>query len=265
LDTLVACLTLSSPPSAPVFGEAVRAAVAAGGLPFEAIAGTPASRYGARLSFRPAHDRRALAEAFGLEAHPWGLPDWIGVRVRSEGTVSTKAYHRLVHLGPDVCVSGRFRFAGHDLPLPEALPPGLRPIMASQDAEDVELYLRLADARSWTSFVGRCTEAFGGLTYPFSPTPRPVEEAFCVSLRWLGGNLSAVTMYADERALPPDTDIPEAWTTGMDERERAAYEAALVGVRSLGSSRGRGWHAMLGWTVEEDDTWHRAASLRVHA
>jgi len=265
LDTLVACLTLSSPPSASVLGQAVQAAVAVGGLPFEAVAGTPTARYGARLSFRPGHDRRALAAAFGLDAHPWGLPDWIGVRVRPQRTVSTKAYHRLAHLDSAVCEGGRFRFAGLDLPLPEALPAGLRPIMASQDGESVELYLRLADARSWTSFVARCTEAFGGQTYPFSPTPRPVEEAFCVSLRWQVENLSAVTMYADQRALPPDRDIPEAWTTGMDERERAAYEAALVGVRSLGSTRGSGWHAMLGWTVEHDDTWHRHASLRVPA
>jgi hypothetical protein len=137
--------------------------------------------------------------------------------------------------------------------------------MAALDGTAVELYLRLAQARSWTSFVSACTAPFGGAGHRFSPHPRPAGRAFCLSLRRDQRGLSAVTVYADDRALPDDQEIRRAWTEGMDQAERTAYELALAGVRSLGPRPRRGWHAMLGWTVERDGSRHRAASLRVPA
>ena len=58
--------------------------------------GTPASRYGARVTFEGRGEARAaLAATFGIGRHPWGTPDWVGVRVRPDGTRGVKAYHRV--------------------------------------------------------------------------------------------------------------------------------------------------------------------------
>jgi hypothetical protein len=261
-ETLASCLAITSPRAGPALAEALSAALAAGGAPFEAVCGCPAGRYGARLTISPGVDRRAFARVLGIHEHPLGPPDWAGLRALPDGTLRTKPYHRLPRLDARAWAEGRFCAAGRSLPVPEGLPEALRSVMVSVDGEDVELYLRLGAGRSWTSFVARSTAAFGGCTYPFSPHPRPVDQAFCLSLRWRDERLAAVTVYADDRALPADAEIPRLWEHGMGASDRSAYEAALAAVRSLASNR-RGWHALLGWTVEQDATWHRAASLRV--
>ena len=69
-------------------------------------------------------------------------------------------------------------------------------------------------------------------------------------------------MFADYRALPDDDTIQRLWLQDMCSSEAQAYELALAGVRSLGRRRLGSWHAMLGWTLERDGTWHKAASLR---
>ena len=243
--------------------QTVKTVLGGPGIAFEVLAGTPGSRYGPRITVRPAGDRRALAGAAGLASHLWGPPDWVGLRVRGDGTVGAKAYHRLRRSDPEGSSTGWFAVPGGRFPVPAGLPAGLYPVMAALDGPTVELYLRLAEARSWTSFVSASMASLGGPGHPFSPHPRPVDRAFCLSLRRDDRGLSAVTVYADHRALPDDREVRRAWAEGMDEAERSAYELALAGVRSLGPRPRRGWHAALGWTLERDRGWHRAASLRV--
>jgi hypothetical protein len=259
----VACLTVAAPDSAAVLERVARTAVDAGGVPFEAIAGAPVWRYGARLAFRPT-DRDALAHALGLGGHPWGLADFAGVRVRADGACSAKAYHRLARFDGAAWAGGTFAVGELSLPVPRGLPGGLYPIMVSLDGDDVELYLRLSPSTSWTSFTARCVATLATASRAFEPHPRPTEDAFGLSLRWRHARLSAVSLFAFERALPCDAETTRAWRQGMSAADCAAYEAAVAGVRSFAaSSPARSHHAMLGWTLERDGSWHRAASLRV--
>jgi hypothetical protein len=227
-------------------------AARAGGVPFEAIAGTPAARYGARVTFRAQRGcEEALARALGTTRHPWGTPDWMGVRVHPDGRVHCKPYHGVVK------VDDRFTtvapFTGT-----------LYPVMASLDNGVTELYLRQSHATEWDAFL---TRALAPLTTrsPFSCAPRPhhAPGSFCVSLRWREERIDAISVFADDRSLPADREIAEAWIAGLDATDRDAYEAALGGVRSIGPRPRHGWHAMLAWTLEADGTHHRAASLRV--
>jgi hypothetical protein len=269
-DTLLACLTLSRPTNLPSILRTVKSALQAGGIPFEVMAGSPASRYGARISFRPGRERRPLAEATGLAAHPWGLPDLVGLRQRPDGTVHAKGYHLLTHLNREAWGGGRFVvdrgpavLPDGGLPVPSGLPDGLDPWMVALDGAAIELYLHLAPARTWTSFATACAAVFDAPAYPCVPHPWPVEQGFSLSLRWEQHRLSALTLYADQRALPHDDDVSRVWCQGMEAADRMAYQMALAGVRGHGP-RGIGrWHAILCWTLEHDRTWHRSASLRV--
>jgi hypothetical protein len=115
----------------------------------------------------------------------------------------------------------------------------------------------------WAAFVAACLAPLGGEPIRFSPVPRTAERGFMVSYRWAGPRLDAVTVYALPPSLPPDRDIPGAWKEGMDEGARVDYETALAGVRGFGPPSHRGWHTLLGWTLDRDGTWHRAAGLRI--
>jgi hypothetical protein len=180
------------------------------------------------------------------------VPDWVGIRIRPDGLLYCKPYHRVIDLDE------RFH-------LPPGLPSTLHPVMASLDPErdTVELYLRRSDPCTWAAFVDRCTAALPASRPVFSPHPRPAPESFCVSLQWQRGRLSAISVFADERALPADADIRAQWTAGLESDDRESYEAAFGAVRSLGRRPPRGWHGMLSWTVDAAGAWHRAASLRV--
>ncbi|HYG62648.1 MAG TPA: hypothetical protein VEL74_08705 [Thermoanaerobaculia bacterium] len=263
-DLLLRCLAVPEPTVLPPLAEAFHRAADAGGAPFEVIAGAPFRRYGARVTFRPTGEAGSLAAAFGLDSHPWGDPTWVGIRVRPDGSVQAKAYHRLE--GSLGRLDGRFV-------LPPGLPAGLRPVMAALHEGSRELYLRLGPAApSWTSFaaaVGAALEMNGiEKDLPFSPPPRPAEDGFCLSLRWQDGALTTLSLFADQRSLPGDGEIRRAWPEGMDETDRNAYEAALAAVRGLGRlPPSHAWHGMLAWTLELSPEgsgfWHRAASLRV--
>jgi hypothetical protein len=248
-DLLLQCLTFDNPHNTPILRMSIDKLHRLRVVPFEVIAGTPCERYGARLTFRAAGGTAALAEAFGLTQHPWGDPDWVGVRVSRDGGLKVKPYHRLTDMS-------RFR-------LPGGLPMPLYPVMASLYENAVEVYLRFGACCTWTEFAQRCCGALGEVQRRFSPHPRPVESAFCLSLRWQGERLTAVSVFADYRALPDDETIASRWSEDMTERDRQAYELALAGVRSLGRRPFSAWHGMLGWTLESDGGWHRAASLFV--
>jgi len=249
LDVLAQCLTIDSPNHTPILTKFIQLALKKGGRPFEAVAGTPKERYGARLTFETPGGSAALAETFGLSDHPWGLPGWIGLRLDPAGVLRAKGYHE--------------RRDCRGFSLPEGAPAGLRPVMASLDQGATELYLRCAAGYSWTAFVERATAGLGVKPESFSPHPRPVEGAFCVSFAWGAGALESVTVFADQRALPDDETIERLWQHGMEEADRRAYQAAYAGVRALGPRGLDSWHAMLGWTIERSGALRRAASLRI--
>ena len=95
------------------------------------------------------------------------------------------------------------------------------------------------------------------------PAPRDVRGAHCLSLGWTGTVLTAVTLYAEDRALPGDREIATAWAVGLDDEDRRAYEAALGGVRALSRPGAASLHALLAWTLSVDGSLRRAVSLRL--
>ena len=262
LARLAQCLDFAASPAAVPSSllPALQQACALGATPFEVIAGTPVARYGPRVTLTAGPSPTALAAHCGLHDHPYGAASWIGLRIHQDGHLHVKAYHKF---------SPTLRGPGPDgsWPLPASLPAGLVPVMAAQDGDAYELYLRLKDRCSWADFSKAClallpTEADALPGIPFSPWPQPAAGAFCVSLRWQQQNLSAITLYADHRALPEDAQVRAQWSCDMSEHERHAYEMALHAVRASGPRRAP-WHAMLAWSVDVKGTWHRAASLRV--
>jgi hypothetical protein len=251
---LVRCLAAASTDARSLteLERSVHLAIASGATPFEVISGTPAVSHGVRISFATGNDPRTVAARLGVADHPWGAPAWIGLRALPAGRLEVKPYHRAAD--------------AHDMPrLPPGLPEGLRPVMVSRVDDRVELYLELAPACAWTTFVAEVSALFTPAALPaFSPHPRPAERAFGLSLRWHGEALGAVSLFARGAALPDDHELRERWSLGMDAAELRAYELALAAVRSLGPrTPGRRWHAMLAWTWEREAGWRRAVSLRL--
>jgi hypothetical protein len=246
------CLTISCPAAFEHLDHQFELAAAAGGRPFEVMAGAPFVRYGARAAFTaPSAVLRPLAAALAVDHHPWGTPSWISVRVSPTGLVRRKAYHRHMHLDS--------RFV-----LPATMPNDLYPVMAALDGDTTEIYLRAREARPWASFVKACLAPFGsGREYPFAPYPRSAMHAYCVSLKWERGALSAITLYADHRALPDDETTGRQWAAGLDPDDSRAYLMALAGARSIGRLHRGAWHAMLAWTFEASGQWHRAVSIQI--
>jgi hypothetical protein len=249
----LACLVARHPAAMDSLAATVRRLRAAGGVPFEVIAGTPASRYGARITFRGARgsDPVALAAAAGLAAHPWGPPDFIGVRTDADGTTRCKGYHRRPPAMGSTTVH-------------RGLPTGLDPVMAAADSSGIEVYAIQPGELRWETFAQRCLASLG-VAPPdagFSPRPWPCPRRFAVSARHVAGDLTAVTLYAFPPALPDDEHVATAWTAAMSQDERVDYVAAVAAVASLGRATGR-LHALLGWSFGPGGFTSRSASLRV--
>jgi hypothetical protein len=249
------CLTCGAPPNlngsanhATLFAEELEKACDLGAVPFEVIAGTPTARYGGRVTFRLSAAKAAFLAAFGLDRHPWGEPNWVGLRTAPGGEIAAKAYHAIR--------------AVESLPFQQSLTEHLYPVMASLHQGGREDYLRFKGACDWGEFARACLAPLGGASINFAPVPSSKDSAFCVSVRVRAGILEAITVLADFRALPDDDTIRHLWAQDMSEAEAGAYELALAAVRSCGPRRLGGWYEMLSWTVERDGTWHKAASLR---
>ena len=250
---VLACLAAKHPAALASLGATVERLRAAGGVPFEVIAGTPASRYGARMTFRAAQgcDPAALAAAAGLASHPWGTPEWIGVRTGADGTTRCKGYHRRP---PPIGSTTVHR----------GLPAGLDLVMAAADSEGIEVYAMEPGQIRWETFARRCLAGLG-VALPeagFSPRPLPSSRGFAVSARQVAGELTAITLYAFPPALPGDERVADAWTAAMSQDERADYLSAVAAVAALGRAVGR-LHAVLAWNFEPSGFSSRAASLRV--
>jgi len=248
-ETLARCLAATDPGTLHQLNSALKRAYSCGALPFEIIAGAPFERYGARVTFQHPSPE-ILARAFNLDRHPWGAPDWVGLRIAANGPLRVKPYHRVDQ------VDARFE-------LPPAWPTDLYPVMAALDGEITELYLRKRQACDFAGFARCCLGPLRVEPPATVPQPRPHDDSFCVSLRREGCRLCAISVFADWRALPRDPKIESAWSAGLNEADRLAYLLALAGARSLGFLPLGNWHAMLAWTVEADGARHRAVSLSV--
>jgi hypothetical protein len=239
---------LTSPNNTPVFEESIKKASAFGATPFEVVNGSPAARYGARITFRLPSNKRDFLAHFALEGHPWGAPDWAGIRIADQGGLRVKPYHRVVTAGP--------------LPFHPDLTRRLRPIMASLSGGVREEYLRLQGTSGWNEFADACTTPWNGSRRRFEPFPKTVDSAFCVSAQFQDEELQAITCLADHRSLPDDDSIARSWIEDLSPGDAQAYELAYAAVRANGRRRLGSWHAMLGWTLERGGAWHKAVSLR---
>jgi len=251
---LVRCLSFSSPlcepaNNTPIFQKAIEKACALGAIPFEVIAGTPKTRYGARITLRLTSDKSQFIRDFELDGHPWGAPDWVGLRIQGEGPLVVKAYHQVAQVTP--------------LSFEEKLRSRLDLVMAALHDGSIETYWRFRGVCPWPEFVQMCLEGFSAEKpdYDFLPTPDSLPDAFCVSEKCKGGRVQSISLFADHRALPDDATISRLWTQDIPEQERQAYELALAAVRSTGQRRLGTWHGMLCWTLERSGDWHKAASL----
>ena len=217
-------------------------------IPFEAVVGTPAGRYGPRLTFRHREGGRFTGLA-ARAGHPWGAPDWVGVRVR-DGRPHLKFYF------------ARARGLG-DADPPAGAPDDLHPVMAAREGDREEVYWRCRRATGWRTFAQRCAALAGAEPPECRPLPRPAEYGFALSVARTRGAITAVTLFADHRCLPGDAETARQWAASMPEQEQRFYEAALGGVRALGPRPRHGWHGMLGWTLDAGGGSSRAASLLV--
>ena len=221
---------------------------ATGAQLFEVVSGTPATSYGARLTFRPGVDQRAFDAAAGLSDHPWGPPDWIGVRTRPDGAVHCKAYHRHP---PQLAFAQVHR----------GLPPGSEPVMAALDGGSVEVYAVFPGQISWETFGRQCLVPFGGT--PAEPGVRLTARArgFGVSVKQLDETIEAISLFAFAEALPNDDQVTASWLAQLSSDEADQHDVAMGAVASLGKIIGRR-HALLAWTYERSGLAGRAASLR---
>jgi hypothetical protein len=234
--------------SIPLLETALERAGILGAYPFEIIAGTPRARYGARITLRLPAEKSRFLIAFGLDHHPWGQPEWVGFRIKGEGQLVIKAYHRVVQLG--------------QLSFHEKLSGQLYPVMAALHEGSTETYLRYSGCCAWEEFVAMALARWPSEipAFDFQPYPSPVPDSFCVSQRLRGDQLESVSLFADYRSLPDDETIRHLWSQDMTRAEREIYELTLAAVRSCGPRRLGTWHAMLSWTLERGG-WHKAASL----
>jgi hypothetical protein len=220
---------------------------------FELIVGCPVTRYGIRFSLIPDADGDALAAEFGLPTpHPWGPPAWIGVRITEHGVVA-KPYHRWTSLPR----AEQRRLLERDRPA------DMTPLMASQTAGVVELYCWAYHEETWRAFTPRMLAPLGVPPLPTAPVPQPLADGYGASFRWTGDELTAVSLFANDRTWLTDDDVARGWIRGMSDIDRHHYETSLLGLQSIAPMPRHGWHALLSWTFERDGTHHRAASLRV--
>ena len=251
LDILAQCLSLHSTKTLPQLRNSLHQVVRLDGKIFEVIAGAPVEQYGARFTFElPEHSKQKLAEHFSYDSHPWGLPDCIGVRINTSGNMQTKAYHMLD------CIDDRFV-------LPPCKPDQLVPVMAAQQQDTTEIYLRKATRGQWGDFVEHCLQPLDVHIDTGRIQPSPSEYGFCVSYKYSKDQLSAITVYADFMTLPKEREIPALWSQGLSEQDRNYYEMCWAAVRSMGKVPGQGHHAMLAWSVEHTGAFHQGVSFRV--
>ena len=165
-------LTVARPWQTPLVEDAVGRLADTGCTAFEAIVGTPWTRYGPRVTFAPPAGRDAeVARELGFADHPWGPPTWYGLRFRdggSSGRLGLKPYHRTARLP-----------AG--LRLPAGMPDGLVVDVSALSGNAVEVYFRRVVHGRWADFAVAAAALVDAGPPSFAPAPRDVRGAHCVS------------------------------------------------------------------------------------
>jgi hypothetical protein len=246
---LARCLSFGRP-GASVFEAALEKACTLGAYPFDVVAGTPLARYGARITFSLPDEKSKFLAAFGLDHHPWGPPQFVGLRTNDEGQLVIKAYHQVVQ--PPV-----LPFHVH-----ERLGGQLDPYLAALYQGATENYFMYTGVCQWREFASMCLAGMsaGAPSVDFQPYPRlSGPGSFGASFLSKEGEVHAITLHASYLSLPDDETIVRLWTRDMPDGEREAYELTMAAVRSCGARRFGAWHSLLAWTFERDGTWHRAA------
>jgi hypothetical protein len=226
---------------------------AAGGRVFEIAVGT-LPRHGLRITWRPADPSgaHALAEAAGLAEHPWGAPDWIGLRTGSDGVARCKAYHRRP---PPLGITTAHR----------GLLPECAPVMAALDGDVLEIYATLPAELGWDEFAARALAVLPasatGLP-EFRPRPRRRAHGFAMSARHRGSDLEAITLYAFGRSLPDAEKVVTEWSSALTTDEHALYAAAVSALTARGQPLAD-LHGLLAWSFDASGAQTRAACLRV--
>jgi len=216
----------------------------AGARLFEVVVGTPVDAYGARLTFVTRSG--AATSVVGLDAHPWGPPDWVGLRTGADGAVRAKAYHRRPPLDPTSVHRG--------------LPADARPVMAARTEGATEVYAVLPGIRSWERFAAEALAPLGCVPFPpgVSVVPRP--GACAVSVRHDGDELVAVTLFVASDALRPDDAVEAEWVAGMAPDEAASHRARVAAAATVSRTAGRRYR-MLAWHCTRAGLVSRAVSV----
>jgi hypothetical protein len=219
----------------------------AGARLFEVVVGTPIGAYGARLTFRTGiRDAADVAARVGLADHPWGVPDWVGLRTGADGAVRAKAYHRRTPLDATLLHRG--------------LPDSARPVMAARVGRSIEVYAVLPGAMGWQRHATAALEPLG--CAPVAPglslVARP--NGWAVSVRHDGDELSAVTLFATSETLPADGVVEEQWVSGMSVEERQLHGLRVAAAATVSRTPGRRYR-MLAWNYTRSGLFSRAVSL----
>ena len=245
---------LALPVLAGPHGEAVpelRSRVAdlrgAGARLFEVVVGTPIEAYGARLTFRSGSGAAAgVAGRVGLADHPWGVPDWIGLRTAADGAVRAKAYHRRPPLDATLVHRG--------------LPVTARPMMASLSGRSIEVYAALPGQLTWERFASAALEPLGCAAAPAGVTVVPRAGVFGVSVRHDGDQLSGMTLFVDSAALRDDAGVEEEWLGSLPPDERSLHVVRVAAAATVSRTSGRRYR-MLSWHYAPAGLVSRAVSL----
>ncbi|GEM_PF-4565395 len=219
----------------------------AGARLFEVVVGTPIDAYGARLTFRTGDgDAVDVARRAGLSGHPWGVPDWIGVRTGADGAVRAKAYHRRPPLEATLVHRG--------------LPETARPVMAARDGGTVEVYAVLPGEMTWQRFATAALAPLG--CAPVEPGVGVVPRAsgYALSVRHDGDELSAVTLFVTSESLREDSAVEEEWVASMSREEGDQHRARVAAAATVSRTTGRRYR-MLAWSYARTGLVSRAVSL----
>ncbi|MDM7853460.1 hypothetical protein [Cellulomonas alba] len=222
------------------------AALRGAGAPlFEVVVGTPVAAYGARLTFETGR-HEAVARQAGVGDHPWGPPDWVGLRTAAGGAVRAKAYHRRPPLVPTLVHRG--------------MPATARPVMAALDGQTTEVYAVLPGATAWERFAAEALAPLG--CAPARPGVSIVARAggCAVSVRHDGDELTGITLFATSDALRPDGAVEAEWLAGMTADEAASHRQRVAAAATVSRTPGRRYR-MLAWHYTRAGLVSRAASV----
>jgi len=219
----------------------------AGARLFEVIVGTPSPEYGGRVTFLTGEaEPDTVVRLAGLSGHPWGRPDWIGLRTDADGSVRAKAYHRRPPLDTALVHRG--------------MPEVVRPVMAARSGQTIEVYAMVPGQSTWERFAPAALAPLGCAPEPPGVTIVPRTSGFAVSVRHDAGVLSEITLFATAHALRPDAELAQEWVAGLGPEAVEQHRRQVIAAATLGRVRGRRYR-MLAWRYTGEGLVGRAVSI----